>query len=145
MHSPYANCTFDPDKILQDLSSFSIHQKKTTNVSTPQNVESAQLLKVAIPAPSLEKKNVIAYMGGYLIRRYPIDNCHECHDRLLIDTLPEPSPMSQYELLRNKTYKDNGALIYPSAVFSKFVQNMEDLFCALFAGIMYDKDVLKTL
>ena len=145
VHSPYANCTFDPDKILLDLSSFSIHQKKTTNVSTPQNVESAQLLKVAIPAPSLEKKNVVAYMGGYLIRRYPIDNCHECHDRLLIDTLPEPSPMSQYELLRNKTYKDTGALIYPSAVFSKFVQNMEDLFCALFAGIMYDKDVLKTL
>ena len=116
MHSPYANCKFDPDKILLDLSSFSIHQKKTTNVSTPQNVESAQLLKVAIPAPSLEKKNV-AYMGGYLIRRYPIDNCHECHDRLLIDTLPEPSPMSQYEVLRNKTYKDTGALIYPSAVF----------------------------
>ena len=97
VHSPCANCTFDPDKILLDLSSFSFHQKKTTDVSTPQNVESTQLLKVTIPAPSLEKKNVVAYMGGYLIRRYPIDNCHECHDRLLIDTLPEPSAMSQLD------------------------------------------------
>ena len=38
-----------------------------------------------------------------------------------------------------------GALIYPSNVFSNFVQNMDDLFCALFGGIMYQKDVLKTL
>ena len=110
-----------------------------------KNIESTQLLKVAIPAPSLEKKNVVAYMAGYLIRRYPINNCDECHDRLLYDTLPEPSSASEYELLRSKTYKDMGALIYPTNVFSNFVQNMEDLFCALFGGIMYEKDVLKTL
>ena len=59
MHSPSANCAFDPDKILLDLSSFSIHQKKIKNVSTPQNIASTQLLKLAIPAPSLEKKNVV--------------------------------------------------------------------------------------
>ena len=57
----------------------------------------------------------------------------------------ESSPTSQYELLRSKTYKDTGALIYPTTEFANFVQNMEDLFCALFGGVMYEKDVLKTL
>ena len=145
MHSPSANCAFDPDKILLDLSSFSIHQKKIKNVSTPQNIASTQLLKLAIPAPSLEKKNVVAYMAGYLIRRHPINNCDECHETLLYDPLPEPSPVSEYEIIRSKTYKDSRALIYPSTIFSHFVQNLEDLFCALFGGIMYEKDVLKTL
>ena len=145
VHSPSANCVFDPDKILLDISSFSIHQKKIKNVSTPQNIASTQLLKLAIPAPSLEKKNVVAYMAGYLIRRHPINNCDECRETLLYDTLPEPSPVSEYELIRSKTYKDSGALIYPSTIFSHFVQNLEDLFCALFGGIMYEKDVLKKL
>ena len=80
---------------------------------------------------------------GLSLTLWHYDN--ECHETLLYDTLPEPSPVSEYELIRSKTYKDSGALIYPSTIFSHFVQNMEDLFCALFGGIMYEKDVLKTL
>ena len=36
-------------------------------------------------------------------------------------------------------------LVYPSIVFSDFVQSIEDLFCALFGGVMYQKDLLHTL
>ena len=37
------------------------------------------------------------------------------------------------------------SLAYPSIVFSDFVQSIEDLFCALFGGVMYEKVLLKTL
>ena len=36
-------------------------------------------------------------------------------------------------------------LVYPNIVFSDFVQSIEDLFCALFSGVMHEKDLLKTL
>ena len=44
-------------------------------------------------------------MAGYMIKRYPIENCDQCHDLLMIEKLPEPSSVSQYELLRFKTEK----------------------------------------
>ena len=91
------------------------------------------------------KKNVVSYMAGYLIKRYPVENCDQCHDLLMIEKLPEPSSVSQYELLRFKTYREMNCLVNPSIVFSDFVQSTEDLFCALFGGEIYEKDLLKTL
>ena len=35
--------------------------------------------------------------------------------------------------------------VYQSFDFSEFVQSIEDLFCALFGVVMYEKDLLKTL
>ena len=36
-------------------------------------------------------------------------------------------------------------LVYLNIVFSDFVQSIEDLLCALFGCVMYEKDLLKTL
>ena len=38
LHSRSENCTVDPNKILLDISNFSIHQKKTKNVLMLQNI-----------------------------------------------------------------------------------------------------------
>ena len=57
MHSRSANCTVDPDKILLDISNFSIYQK-TKNVSKPQNIQCTQVLKMATPAHSEIKKKM---------------------------------------------------------------------------------------
>ena len=76
---------------------------------------------MATPAHSEIKKNVVSYMGGYLIKRYPIDNCDQCHDLLMIEKLPEPSSVSQYELLRFMIYREMNCLVYPNIVCSDFV------------------------
>ena len=76
---------------------------------------------------------------------YPIDNCSTCSDLLKVDNLPETSPVSHYELLRFKTYKETHCLIYPSIAFSNFVQTMETLFCSIFGGVMHQNYLLKTL
>ena len=100
---------------------------------------------MATPPHSEIKKNVVSYIAGYLIKRYPHENCGHCHDLLMIEKLPEPSSVSQYKLPRFKTYREMNCLVYPSIVFSDFVQSIEDLFCALLGGVMYEKDLLKTL
>ena len=64
----------------------------------PQNIECTQVLKMVIPAHSEIKKNVVSYIAGYLIKRYQTENCDQCHDLLMIEKLPEPSSVSQYEL-----------------------------------------------
>ena len=51
------------------------------------------------PAHSELKKNVVSYMAGYLIKKDPIENCDQCHDLLITEELPEPSSVSQHELL----------------------------------------------
>ena len=104
----------------------------------PQNIQCTQVLKMAISPLSLIKKNV-SYMAGYLIKRYPIENCVQCHDQLMIEKLPEPSSVSQYKLLRFKIYREINCHVYPSIVFSDFVKSIEDLFCALFGGVMMRK------
>ena len=91
------------------------------------------------------QENVVSYMAGYLIKRYPNENCDQCHDLLMIGKLPEPSSVSQYELPRFKTYREINYLVYPSIVFSDFVQSIEDMFYTLFGGVMYEKDLLKIL
>ena len=68
-----ANCIVDPDKILLDISNFSIHHKKTKNVSMAQNILCTQVLKLATPAHSEIKKNVVPYIADFLIKRYPIE------------------------------------------------------------------------
>ena len=78
-------------------------------------------------------------------RWYPINNCSTCSDLLKVDNLPETSPVSQYELLRFKTYKETHCLIYPSITFSNFVQTMEMLFCSICGGVMHHSDLLKAL
>ena len=79
VHSRSANCAIDPDKILLDISNFSINQKKIKTVSMPQNIQCTQVLKMATPAHSEIKKNIVSYMAGYLIKRYPIKNNDQCH------------------------------------------------------------------
>ena len=76
---------------------------------------------------------------------YPIENCDQCHDLLMIEKLPDPSSVSQYELLRFKTYREMSCLVYPSNVFSDFVHRIENLFFAMFGGVMYEKDLIKML
>ena len=140
-----ANCQLDADKILLDISNITVLKKRPRNVSVPQHIAGTEIISMAVPAPSIAKQNVVAYMSGYLLRKYPIDKCVTCQNSLKISQLPESSSVSHYELLRNKAYKESGCLVYPSEDFSNFVQQIESLFSAIFGGIMHTKGVLQTL
>ena len=62
-----------------------------------------------------------------------------------VETLPETSPVSHYELLRFKTFKETNCLVYPSATFANFVQTLETTFGCIFGGVIHMNDLLKTL
>ena len=143
VHSISANCTLDIDKTLLDISNVIIMQEKTKETS--QSTPAIGPITAAVPVQSVPKQNIVAYMAGYLIRWYHIDNCSTCHDLLKVDNLSGTSPVSQYEPLRFKTYKEIHCLIYPSISFSNFVQTMETLFCSIFGGVMHQNNLLKTL
>ena len=102
-------------------------------------------LLVAMPAPSLPKKNVVAYMAGYLLRQNPVDSCKTCAQLFKLESVPESSPVSDYEFIRCKTYKDTSHLLLPSTEFTGFIQTLEAIFCSIFGGVMYMKDVLQLL
>ena len=97
----------------------------------------------AMPAPSVPKQNVVTYMAGCLIRKYPIDNCSTYSDLLKVENLPKISHVTQYELLRFKTYKETHCLIYQSIGFSNFVLTMETFFCSIFGGVIHQNDLLR--
>ena len=99
----------------------------------------------AIPAASIEKQNIVTYMAGYLIKQYPVHNCASCKQYFEVQNMPQSSPTSQYELVRFKRYWDRKCLTYPSVAFSSFVQNIDPIFCAIFGGVMYQGELLKTL
>lgn len=141
--STSSNCAFDTDKILLDISNVTIQQQKAKHVSVSDtSTIDIDVAKMAVPPPSIEKKNIVSYMAGYLLRRYPVDDCDMCRDLLKQDQLPESSADSYYELIR---HKETGKLMYPTITFSDFVQSLETIFCALFGGIMYKPDLLQTL
>ena len=66
VHGTSANYTLDADKILPDISNVAIMQKrpKKHHKSTP----AIGSITAAMPAPSVLKQNIVAYMAGYLIR-----------------------------------------------------------------------------
>ena len=143
VHGTSANCALDADRILLDISSVTITQKKTTRIQQPITV--IEPMTIAMPPVSIPKRNVIAYMAGYLIKRYPLDDCEECRNMFRIESLPEPSVDSSYELLRFKAYKETSQLVHPSETFTSFVQSVETTFTSIFGGVMHRNGVLETL
>ena len=138
VQSGKSNCKVDNDKILLDISSVAM-AKYVKPVAT--NVEKLLTTDVAlgiIPPLSIPTKNVAAYLSGYLLRKIPIDNCEECTDQMLLTELPSLyDELSVYEFLRNKTYQEKGCLVYPTLTMVNFVENLENMFCTLFEGIVH--------
>ena len=137
------NCELDTDKMLLDIANITVLQKnRRLPEKVPSNIEP---MTVIAPAPSLEKRNVVAYMAGYLIKKFPVNDCLMCKQIYQIQDLPESSSFSQYELLRFKRYTDTSKLTLPTSTFTTFVQTLEDTFCSLFGGVMHFNSVLKVL
>ena len=73
--------------------------------------------------------NVISYMSGYLLRRYPGDICASCAANYV---LPCQLGRVEYEFLRQKAHCVEGTLIYATPFFVKFASNLESTFMSVF-------------
>ena len=73
--------------------------------------------------------------------------CHgECSGQMLLPQLPsEYDELSAYEFPRNKTYKEAGCLVYPTIAMVQFLENLENVFCAIFEGIVHMPFILRWL
>ena len=67
-----------------------------------------------------------------------------CCSLLKVEKLLENSSVSQFELLRFKSCRESNCLFSPPLLSQVSVPH-EVLFCVLFGGIIYQRDMLKTL
>lgn len=144
--SSFSNCQFDCDKVLLDISSLTIHQKKIKARSNPQILtDVTRIVAVTTPDLSLPEKNVAAYISGYLLRKFPIDDCEFCSSFFEQKTFDESSEFSTHEYIRNKNYKSKGCLLIPTKAFATFVESLERSFNMIFPACMHLPGVLETL
>lgn len=143
-----SNCELDSDRVLLDISSMTIYQKKEKCIQSPEEIPrgAVEMLKVAAPPLSLPEKNVAAYISGYLLRKYPIDNCESCFQFYQLSEKPDTFPeSSSYEFIRQKNISSIGKLLIPSKAFSTFIESIETLFVAVFPSCMHLTSVLQSL
>ena len=138
VQSGKSNCKIDDDKILLDISN--VARAKYIK-PVPRNVQKPPTTDVALlitPPLSLPTKSVAAYLAGYILQKIPVNECGECSDQLLLPQLPsEYNELSAYEFLRNKTYKEAGYLVYPTIAIVQFLENLENVSCAIFDRIVH--------
>lgn len=120
VQSQLSNCEFDTNKILLDIASIAIYQKKQKPTVSVENPEVTDILRIANPPLSLPVQNVAAYVSGYLLRKFPVDNCEQCLKEFQISNKPENSTHSKFEFIRNKNYKTTECLMIPSMAFFHF-------------------------
>ena len=144
-----SNCQADLDRILIDLSNISCPD---SNVNVPQNAgnndseqclshDSIAILKVMTPS-NIPEQNVGAYIAGYILHKIPI-TCIDCKTHFAQDTLPKNDEM--FGFLREKTYKEQGCLKYPSSQFASFINDLEFDYAHNFPLIIYMDSVMMRL
>ena len=135
VQSSKSNGKVDNDKMLLDISSIAM-AKYVKPAAT--NVEKLPITDIAlITTPPMSQK-VLLHVSGYLLQKIPIDNYQECTEQMLLPRLPSHyDELSVYEFLRNKTCQETGCLVYPTLAMANFVENLENMFCTLFEGIVH--------
>ena len=98
-------------------------QIQKTLASWDREALTTDIAMVIQPPPSIPAQSVGAYFVGYLLRKIPINDCRECLDELILPELP-PDFSDLSEFIRNKTYQEEGCLIYPSIRMVTFVSTL---------------------
>ena len=94
------------------------------------------------PVTSIPKQNIVAYIAGYLLKRCAFKDCDECANML---TFSQPPAEPLYEFLKNKAYKENSALVYPTQRVIQFVDELETIFVNLFETVVHSPGVMMRL
>ena len=145
IQSNSSNCQVDNDRLLLDISQVTIakYLKPTVaNVPAPCNTDVTSVMK---PSLSIETKNVVTYMAGYLLRKIPVNECGECTNQLLIEKPLFNEDEQRYEFVKNKSLKEIGSLLYPTPCFVSFIEDLESTFNATFEFITHMPSILERL
>ena len=89
----------------------------------------ANIVPVMKPLKNMAKQNVEAYVGGYVLRKAGIKVCEICRDQLIYS---KPPNTELYQFLKNKAYKEDNTLVYPTEDFVCFIDDLEDVFIKVF-------------
>ena len=149
------NCEMDCDGVLLDAASLSAmhHQSRdnrSVNIHTNATCElvceddfDADFSTVIM---STEYENVVAYMSGYLLRKFSFSvaerRCESCADLFLTDST---TSNNRLVFVRQKSYRESGALLYPSALFCNFIIHLEEIFRHVFCQLRHSVNITERI
>ena len=145
MQSTSSNCQVDSDKLLLDISHVAMGKYLKPNVPIVQRPCGTDIASVMKPALSIETRNIVTYMAGYLLRKIPVNKCSECTSQLLIEKPLANEDDQRYEFVKNKALKEIGSLLYPTPCMISFVEDLENTFNTTFEYITHMPSVLGRL
>ena len=146
VQSDSSNCRADVDRVLLDLASMSkgnvqnivIRNEPASVLST----ETMNLFDVMRLPNDVPLQNVAAYMAGYLLRKIKIE-CTTCVQKFVLSSIPEGDDM--YVFLKEKAYKEQNTLVYPSKEFASVIEQIEKQYVLLFPNIMHSSKIMYRL
>ena len=129
LQSKGSNCKVTSDKILLDVTNVAmVKYRKPLPVGIEEPL-TTDISMVMQPSPSIPAQSVGAYLAGYLPRKISMNDCSECLDKLILPELPPDfCDISFYKFIRNKTFQEEGCLIYPNLRMVTLVNTLETLF-----------------
>ena len=127
--SDFGNCQDDLDSILLSLNHMATQKTDKRCTESASEVNVVYRVDVSLSPPCVPQVNVISYMSGYLLRRYPGDICASCAANYVLPCQPGGV---EYEFLQQKAHCAEGTLIYGTPFFVKFVSNLESTFMSVF-------------
>ena len=141
--SEVSNCQDDLDCILLNLNSMATRKADRAVASTLSNpLEYASDMSEMGDVVGVAQLNVISYMAGYILRKYPVDKCPDCH---VMCVLSHQANEAEYTFLCEKAYCPQGCLVYPSPSFVQFIEQLELKFRNVFDCVMHMNGVIDKL
>ena len=152
IQSVNSNCKVDFDQILLDISALCKRSKKKsskptapgTTKYTPEEVSEivkcSSLISISSPPCNLTE-NITTYIAGYLLRKFPVDQCTTCSQ----DCYRDNDEGTRFNFIEKKAYSEKVGLVFPSEGFAKLVDDLESSFNIVFPFVMHSGSILTGL
>ena len=154
IQSVNSNCKVDFDHILLDMSSLCTKSKsrcpearatvsgaeKYSSAEISEIMKCSKLISVSTPPCNLTE-NITTYIAGYLLRKFPVDQCTTCSQ----DCMRENDKGTRFNFTEHKAYSEKVGLVFPSQSFAMLVDELEMSFNIVFPFVMHSGNILTEL
>ena len=142
-HDPATNQASNSNDLAEPCSGPSVDpQRPWVSQSQPIDLPCVDVIMLMKPLTNMSKQNIEAYIAGYLLRRAGFKDCTTCSEQLIYIKPPETE---LYQFLRNKAYKEENTLVYPTESVIGLIDDLENIFLKLFEAVMHSQGVLLRL
>ena len=146
--SSSSNCQVDLDKVLLDISSLS--KRTDERIHEPNNAENVPVATETIGLfnfvsnenDQIPTKNVTAYVSGYLLRKVGV-TCESCKSMLIEQSVPANNEL--YMFIKEKAYKEQGTLVYPSEKMIEMLFEIEQYYQINIPNVLHLNNVMHRL